>query len=51
LELLKKTVGVKVLFCNPAVVVVGVANPLDLVLTPAGVLCMFLENFLDFDLR
>jgi len=35
-------------FCNPAVVAVGVANPLDLVLTLAGVHCMFLKNLLNF---
>jgi len=48
LELLKKTVGVKVLFHDLAVVAVGVANPLDLVLMPAGVHCTFLKNLLDF---
>jgi len=48
LELLKKTVGVKVLFRNPAVVAVGVANPLDLVLMPASVCGTFLKNLLNF---
>jgi len=38
----------KVLYCNPAVVAVGVANPLDLVLMPASVGCMLLENLLNF---
>jgi len=38
----------KVLFCDPAVVVVGIANPLDLVLMPASVRCTFLENLLNF---
>jgi len=38
----------KVLFCDPAVVAVGVANPLGLVLTPASVLRTFLENLLNF---
>jgi len=48
LELLKKTVGVKVLFHDPTVVAVGVANPLDLVLMPPSVCCMFLKNLLNF---
>jgi len=39
---------VKVFFCNPAVVAVGVANPLDLLLMPASVCCMFLKNLLNF---
>jgi len=48
LELLKKTVGMKVLLCTPTVVAVGVAHPLDLVLKSASACCMFLENPLNF---